>query len=282
MRWLAVAAIGAVIFTPLVAQAHLELRSPAPRYDGTEQKNGPCGRAGGTRGTDVTVFRPGERIEVVWEETVNHPAHFRIAFDIDGDDDFVDPPCETHCDDRMDPEYPTFTMYADPTVLLDDIEDGNREVGRAQITLPDVECENCTLQVIQVMYDKRPITIGGNDIYYTCADIALRRDAPPYDGGAGGADGGSIGSDGGTIGDAGSRDDGGRGATRDADTGDGPSGSADGSCGVARPPGSAAAILALALLWMRADLPSASAQRSLGNGSAKRPENALALLRNRC
>ena len=192
VRWLAVGALAVGwVGAAATAEAHLELQSPPSRYDATEQKNGPCGRAGGTRGTDVTVFRPGERIEVVWEETVNHPAHYRIAFDIDGDDDFIDPPCETHCDDRNDPEPPTFTAYADPTVLLDTIEDGNRAVGRAQVTLPDVECENCTLQVIQVMYDKRPITTPGNDIYYACADIALRRTA------SGGDDGGAT-NDGGT------------------------------------------------------------------------------------
>src|SRR5690606_6077325 len=40
-------------------------------------------------------------------------------------------------------------------------------------TLPDIECESCTLQVVQVMYDKKPYG-DGNDLYYQCADIALR------------------------------------------------------------------------------------------------------------
>ena len=46
-----------------------------------------------------------------------------------------------------------------------------------QVTLPDVECERCTLQLIQVMTDKAPYG-DGNDLYYQCADLALRADAP--------------------------------------------------------------------------------------------------------
>lgn len=41
--------------------------------------------------------------------------------------------------------------------------------------LPDVECDNCTLQAIQVMYDKPPYVTPGNDLYYQCADLVLRR-----------------------------------------------------------------------------------------------------------
>ncbi|MCA9560948.1 MAG: hypothetical protein KC583_20510, partial [Myxococcales bacterium] len=47
------------------------------------------------------------------------------------------------------------------------------------VTLPDVECDNCTLQVIQVMFDKPPQTSPGNDLYYQCADLVLRGDGPP-------------------------------------------------------------------------------------------------------
>lgn len=71
-----------------------------------------------------------------------------------------------------------------------------------EVSLPDVECEHCTLQVIQVMYDKKPISVGGNDIYYHCADIALVRDAsetdlgPPADGGGTAGGDGAVGADG--------------------------------------------------------------------------------------
>ncbi|MFA9472798.1 MAG: hypothetical protein ACERNK_19695, partial [Deltaproteobacteria bacterium] len=55
----------------------------------------------------------------------------------------------------------------------------------ATVTLPNVTCDNCTLQVIQVMYDKPPYTTPGNDIYYQCADLVLREGAAPPDADAG-------------------------------------------------------------------------------------------------
>src|SRR5690606_36725286 len=122
----------------------------------TYQKTGPCGRAGVGRGDVVTVFEPGQTITVVWKETIDHPSHYRISFDDDGEDDFVDPAGFND-------------FYTAPSVLLDDIDDSScGNAMRATITLPDIECESCTLQVVQVMYDKKPYG-DGNDLYYQCA-----------------------------------------------------------------------------------------------------------------
>src|SRR5215218_5879965 len=71
------------------AGAHISLTSPAPRDAMLEA--GPCGTAGSVRGSTVTTFKPGEKITVTWTETVDHPGHFRISFDDDGNDSFVDP-----------------------------------------------------------------------------------------------------------------------------------------------------------------------------------------------
>jgi hypothetical protein len=52
-----------------------------------EQKVGPCGGAGSLRNqANVTEIEPGATIEVTWDETVEHPGHFRISFDADGED----------------------------------------------------------------------------------------------------------------------------------------------------------------------------------------------------
>jgi hypothetical protein len=141
------------------AHAHIQLVYPPQRY--AEQKRGPCGRSVSARGQNVTVFEPGQTITVAWKETIGHPGHFRISFDDDGEDGFVDPA-----------GYQDFNSA--PTVLEDNISDSScGDTSRVQITLPNIECENCTLQVIQVMTDKSPYG-DGNDIYYQCADIALR------------------------------------------------------------------------------------------------------------
>jgi MYXO-CTERM domain-containing protein len=140
------------------AHAHIAMTSPAPRS--VAQKEGPCGATGSTRGTAATTFRPGETITVEWDETVDHPGHYRIAFDDDGNDSFRNP---NQPDDNF------------PQTLVDQIpdRDGNGHYTQ-QVTLPNMSCTNCTLQLIQVMTTSVPY----NSFYFQCADIVLAGDAP--------------------------------------------------------------------------------------------------------
>lgn len=146
------------------ALAHIQLDHPPART--AEQKAGPCGAASSARSDRVSRFRPGATITIRWRETIDHPGHYRVAFDEDGDDSFPTP--EGFDDDTS----------GDPAVLIDLIADraGGGEYTQ-QITLPDVECSNCTLQLIQMMTDKAPYG-DGNDIYFQCADLELTPDAP--------------------------------------------------------------------------------------------------------
>lgn len=149
-----------IAFVAPFANAHITLMSPKPRN--ADQKDGPCGLAGDKRGTTVSTFKSGETITVQWKETVSHTGHFRISFDDNGQDGFVDPKSYTD-------------LKTSPTVLVDDIKDKTgTQVYTQQVTLPDVECDRCTLQVIQVMTDKPPYG-DGNDIYYQCADLTLSK-----------------------------------------------------------------------------------------------------------
>lgn len=68
--------------------AHIQLDYPPART--TSQKSSPCGAAGSVRGESVTRLRAGETLIVRWRETINHPGHYRISFDDDGQD-FVEP-----------------------------------------------------------------------------------------------------------------------------------------------------------------------------------------------
>jgi hypothetical protein len=161
-----------VALSPLKARAHLGLDAPVSRYGPDVLKTGPCGVTDGERTTKVTYYEPGATIEVRWNEYVDHPGHYRIAFDDDGVDDFVDPAT-------------MMEFYSNDTVLLDEISDGepSQRDFIATVTLPDITCDNCTLQVIQVMYDKPPYETPGNDIYYQCADLVLREGGAPPDAG---------------------------------------------------------------------------------------------------
>jgi hypothetical protein len=175
----------ALAVAPASASAHIQLRAPLQRDSNLKQ--GPCGGSNGVRSANVCEFQPGATIVVAWDETVDHPGHFRISFDDDGEDDFVDP---AGFDD----------LDSADSVLIDGIADrdtsGSDRGYTQELVLPDVECDNCTLQVIQVMSDKAPYG-DGNDIYYQCADIVLSATAPadPANGctaqSGGGGDGGA-------------------------------------------------------------------------------------------
>jgi hypothetical protein len=169
--WLSWACL-VLLAVPSFARAHIRMTAPTPRYGSDSLKVGPCGQAGGTRSEHVTTLRPGATLHVEWDETVQHDSHYRISFDPDGDDDFADPP-EMQAYDSND------------AVLLDAIPNEGGPHFAMDVTLPDLECERCTLQLIQVMYDKPPYEVGGNDIYYQCADLVLSRTAP--EGSTGGA-----------------------------------------------------------------------------------------------
>lgn len=174
LHWGGLALAGGLIALmggPEPAEAHVCMDYPNSRAGAecvarSPQKIGPCGIEG--RSDIINVFRPGETIEVRLRETVNHPSHYRIGFNPDGES-FPDPEAVDHIDEEH------------PLILVDGIEDAEEAIQTVEITFPDIECENCTLQLIQVMYDKGENGFGGrtseggnDDMYYSCADIALR------------------------------------------------------------------------------------------------------------
>lgn len=159
-----------LVAQPATAHAHIAMTSPAPRS--VAQKEGPCGATGSVRGTNVTTFRPGETITVEWDETVGHPGHYRIAFDDDGHDSFQLP-------NRPDDDF--------PQTLVDQITDRDGTTHYTQqVTLPDMSCTSCTLQLIQVMTTSVPY----NSFYFQCADLVLAGDGVEPGPGPAGADGG--------------------------------------------------------------------------------------------
>jgi MYXO-CTERM domain-containing protein len=141
----------ALVLLSGTASAHITMTYPTPRT--TENKTEPCGAAS-RRSTRVTRFAPGETITVAWDETVDHPGHYRIAFDDDGDDDFVDP------------KYPDDNF---PFTLVEPIPDKVGGRYTQSLTLPATPCTNCTLQLMQIMTTQVPY----NSFYYQCADIII-------------------------------------------------------------------------------------------------------------
>ncbi len=158
MRAVVAVLAGLAMSGPATVTAHIALKVPSTRT--VEQKAGPCGSASSVRGANVTTYAPGQTITVEWDETVDHPGHYRIAFDDDGQDAFVNPSRST---DNF-----AFT-------LVDKIADTTGGRYTAQVTLPTTPCTNCTLQLMQVMTTTEPY----NSFYWQCADIMIAGDVPP-------------------------------------------------------------------------------------------------------
>ncbi len=142
--------IFSLLILPQTTQAHARWKldgNTPPRNNSTGIKENPCGVP---RTSTPMTFEPGETIEVEWEETINHPGYFTISFSPANDEGFEN------------------------FVLLDNIpEIREQEFYKATITLPNMICDDCTLQLIQVMLDQ-PET----PYYYSCADIVLKAPVP--------------------------------------------------------------------------------------------------------
>jgi len=173
---------------PASASAHFSVDmsdTHVSRYGPGEIKNAPCGRPDGTRSDNVYTYSPGETINVSWIEYVGHPGYYRIAFDNDGDDGFVNPasiiPAGRTCS-AGEPNCGKDDFYNNDTVLIDDFgrHDDSPHGKRysVDVKLPDVECDNCTLQIIQLMTEQGkapydPSAQDADDLYYQCIDLRL-------------------------------------------------------------------------------------------------------------
>lgn len=149
---------------PLSGFGHARFRlngSTPPRNNSTGLKVGPCG--GIARTANPTILQAGQQLTIQFEETVNHPGYYRIAFSPAGDA-FPDPF-----------PVPTAATPASSTLWVPYIEDlpGVSQYS-ATVTVPNTPCTQCSLQMIQYMTESNPPTM-----YYSCADIEIRAVGDP-------------------------------------------------------------------------------------------------------
>lgn len=187
-RFAALALVAFGLALPGVAGAHARLVDPEPITDDDNAKSGPCGCFFNGAPEDptedvtplacpgqftVTELEPGQTITVVFEETVNHNGDFRLSFS-----------------DLTPAQVTKAEMDLAANVLYDEPDAVAGGTVMATVTLPDVECNPCTLQLRQFMEG------ASTPYYYSCA--ALRLVAPSQGGaGGGGAGGGAVGGQGG-------------------------------------------------------------------------------------
>lgn len=114
---------------------------------GTDMKDPPCGV--NVRSLSPTPLTAGSTITVRWAETVDHTGSYWIEFSACGDANWVR--LKTIAD-TQNGGVPLPHLYSQT------------------ITVPNVNCDKCTIRVVQEMIDNHP---DFPTYYYSCADIRI-------------------------------------------------------------------------------------------------------------
>ncbi len=186
VRMFAVAALLAA--APVVMQAHFRLLEPASwiveNQLGDPQKAGPCGGTNADWGTPtyaVTKAVGGSTMHVKVQETVYHPGFYRVALAVNSPTELpADPKATTETTDRGPRSLTGEVMnpVAMP-VLADGLFMHHEKAAAAfdtDVTLPNISCKRCTLQVIQFM-EAHGANNPGNYTYHHCAIVSITADA---------------------------------------------------------------------------------------------------------
>lgn len=134
-----------LITTQVFAHARLLPGGTLPPRNILANKSGPCGSP---RTTTPTFLIAGQQLTVQFEEFVEHPGFYRIAFSPSGDLGF------------------------DQNILLNnilDVQGGALPHNYSRVvTVPNTPCNQCTIQMIQYMTENNPPSL-----YFSCADIVI-------------------------------------------------------------------------------------------------------------
>ncbi|MSR22568.1 MAG: hypothetical protein EXR92_03335 [Gemmatimonadetes bacterium] len=185
---LAVAAPGASAH--LAAPDHFKLFEPTSwlveNDRGDPQKAGPCGGNNVDWGTPSYVVNQavgGQMLHLRLQETVYHPGHYRVALAVNSPNELPPDPVAVTRDSERGPwslsapiqNPPQIPVLADG-LFVHDTRPATPPVFEADIPLPNINCEKCTLQVIQFMAEHAFNNPGGYS-YHHCATLQITADA---------------------------------------------------------------------------------------------------------
>ena len=178
---------GAVAFLPVVTHAHFKLIEPASwliESDlGDPQKAGPCGGSNTDWGKPtfaVTQATGGGKIHVKVQETIYHPGHYRVALAVNSPAELPpDPKATTTDTDRGPRSVSGEVMNPVQMPVLADGLFAHQEKANApfetDVTIPNINCKKCTLQVIQFM-EQHAVNNPGMFTYHHCAMLQIVAD----------------------------------------------------------------------------------------------------------
>src|ERR1044071_2868739 len=183
--WLGIVAAAAVL--PVTADAHFTLMEPASwlmeNRLGDPQKAGPCGGTSADAGTPTMTVTPvpgGSKLHIKVQETVFPPGHYRIALAMRSRAELpADPDVTTR-----DTEKGAWSVSAAiqkperPPVIVDGLwahTERPTAPFETDVDVPNINCEKCTLQIIQFMAEHGR-NKDGDFSYHHCADLKITAD----------------------------------------------------------------------------------------------------------
>ncbi|HEY3667695.1 MAG TPA: SCE4755 family polysaccharide monooxygenase-like protein [Polyangiaceae bacterium] len=170
------------------AEAHFDIQAPPPADTAADGGKGPppCGPSASSN--IVTPAQGGHALTLQLDETVFHPGFYRVALaqnspsELPADNLVKDKlgnvlaPDSTGLSDTA--EYQTTPIYP---VLADHLfahDTPDVSQFQTELPLPNIDCEHCTLQVIEFMSNSNS-NLGGGYFYHHCATLKITADPSP-------------------------------------------------------------------------------------------------------
>ncbi len=185
--YLAGATLLSAAFSIAPASAHFVMETPAASLEqnaiGDPQKLGPCGGTSQDPGTPtgaVTDLIGGSTLHLKLREAVFHPGHYRVALARTEAGLPADPETETR-DGPRGPISVSAKIVSDPMppVLADGLfvhteRPAPGTFWEADLRVPNIDCKDCVVQVIQWMAEHGYNPDGGYT-YHHCARVNITR-----------------------------------------------------------------------------------------------------------
>ena len=179
----------AVLLAPSIVDAHFTLIAPeswlVQNRLGDPQKAAPCGGTSADPGTPTNIVgkvQGGQMLHVKVQETVYHPGHYRIALAVNSRAELPPDPETTTRETERGPWSVSARIQnpVQPPVLADGLWAHTDRTAIAQpfetdVMIPNINCEKCTLQIIQFMAEHGR-NRDGDFSYHHCADLQITAD----------------------------------------------------------------------------------------------------------
>lgn len=178
--------VSAMVLAAAPASAHFILVAPDAWVEvnvlGDPQKAAPCGTSDLTKGTPtgkVTEMKGGDMLHIKIKETIYHPGHYRVALSVlDRSELPADPEATTRegargpisVSGKIDPA-PKPPVLADGLFMHHERPEKDA-FWETDIKLPNINCDKCTVQVLQFM-EEHGLNREGDFSYHHCADLKI-------------------------------------------------------------------------------------------------------------